>query len=153
MGSLTATPHRPEVLTAPARDHRPLACIASSGRGAARRRKDARLAAVLSEFGFRTHVADAEGDDGPVLDADRVGALADARLVVCDVVRPDLDLPVEAAIAATRGTPVIALVPDGVAVRGLARALLDECAATVLRYAGVEPHRVLHGRLLEQDAA
>jgi hypothetical protein len=63
-------------------------------------------------------------------------------------VRPERDVPVELAVAATRGLPVLALVPSAVPVDGLARELLAACRATVLRYSRVEPHRVLHMRLV-----
>jgi hypothetical protein len=145
---LTVTP--PPAATTGGHDARPLACIACCGRGAARRRKEDRLAAVLSEFGFRCHVAGAAGDDGPALDDDRLAALDGARLVVCDVVRPAQDLPAELAVAATRGLPVVALVPAGVAVEGLAAELLADCGASVVRYAAVEPHRALHARLVAE---
>jgi hypothetical protein len=145
MGSLaTRRRHAP---TAEADDSRPLACVVSAGRGAARRRKDDRLAAVLSEFGWRAHVA-AIDDDHTALGEERLGALAACDLVVCDLVRPGSDIPVELAVAATRGVPVLALVPAGVALDGLARELLAQCRATVLRYVRVEPHRVLHAGLL-----
>jgi hypothetical protein len=117
----------------------PLACIAATRSGAARWRKDARLAAVLAEFGYRTSLM--HGEDDLSLDAD-------TELVVCDLVNPRADLPVQVALAATRGLPVIALVPAGVPLDGLAADLLNSSGATVLRYDGVEPHRVLHQRLL-----
>ena len=129
-------------------DARPLACVTSCGRGATRRRKQDRLAAVLSEFGFRSHVAPAAGDGGAGIDDDRLAALEDASLIVCDVVRPADDVPADLAVAATRGIPVVALVPDGVVVGGLAGELLADSGATVVRYAGVEPHRALHARLV-----
>ena len=132
-------------------DARPLACVASTGSGPARHRKDARLAAVLSEFGWRTHVS-AEGEQLNLGDR-RLEALAGADLVVCDVVRPDRDLPVELAVAATRGVPVLALVPEGVVLDGMALELLRDCGASILRYARVEPHRVLHSRLVAESAS
>jgi len=147
MGTIAATPST-VVADRPAPDGRPLACIAAGGRGPARRRKEDRLAAVLSEFGYRTHVVEAE--DGPVLDTARLDALADAAVVVCDVIRPDRDLPADLAVAATRGIPVVVLLPEGVPVSGLARELLDDCGARVVRYERVEPHRALHARLLAQ---
>lgn len=119
--------------------HAPLACIAATRSGTARWRKDSRLAAVLAEFGYRTYVV--HGDDDLSLDDD-------AELVVCDLVNPCADLPVQVALAATRGVPVIVLAPAGVPLDGLAADLLSRCTATVLRYDGVEPHRVLHARLV-----
>ena len=119
----------------------PLACVAASAIGTSRARKDARLAAVLAEFGYSTYVATG-GEDEVWLDER-------ARLVVCDLVSPSADRPVEVALAATRGVEVIVLVPHGVAIEGIARELLDACDATVIRYDGVEPHRVLHQRLLD----
>jgi hypothetical protein len=117
----------------------PLACVAACSDGAARRRKDERLAAVLSEFGFRTRVVNGEDD---------VWLARDAKLVVCDLVNPADDVPVEIALAATRGVEVLVLIPEGVPLDGMTAALLADCRATVLRYDGVEPHRVLHRRLL-----
>ena len=124
----------------------PLACVASTGSGSARRRKDERLAAVLSEFGWSAHIA--ATDEHTALGEDRLSALAAADLLVCDLVRPDRDVPVELAVAATRGIQVLALVPAAARLDGLAQELLDDCRATVLRYARVEPHRVLHAGLL-----
>ena len=117
-----------------------LACVAASRGGLSRSRKDARLAAVLSEFGYRAYVAE-PGDDDVWLDEE-------AGLVVCDLVCPADDLPVEVAVAATRGVEVLVLAPEGVDIDGMAGELLRTCDATVVRYAGVEPHRVLHARLL-----
>ncbi|MCK2124924.1 hypothetical protein, partial [Pseudomonas sp. PNPG3] len=84
----------------------PLACIAATRGGVSRARKDARLAAVLSEFGYTTYVAAHDDEDVWLDDA--------ARLVVCDVVCPADDLPVEVALAATRGVKVVVLAPAGV---------------------------------------
>jgi hypothetical protein len=148
---LTVTP--PPAATTDGHDARPLACIASCGRGAARRRKDDRLAAVLGEFGYRCHVAEPDAGEDAGFPEDRLAALEDARLVVCDVVRPAADLPAELAVAATRGIAVVALLPEGVPVDGLAGELLADCGATVVRYAGVEPHRALHARLLARASA
>jgi hypothetical protein len=117
----------------------PLACIAATRTGAARWRKDARLAAVLAEFGYRTSIV--HGDDALELDDD-------AALVVCDLVNPAVDLPVQVALAATRDLEVLVLMPEGVPLDGLAASLLARCRTTVLRYDGVEPHRVLHRQLL-----
>ena len=75
----------------------PLACVAAASDGAARRRKDARLAAVLSEFGYRSMCVNGE---------DEVWLAADAKLVVCDLVNPADDLPIEVALAATRGNQI-----------------------------------------------
>ena len=118
----------------------PLACVAASRGGLARARKDMRLAAVLSEFGYRTYVA-APGDED-------VSLAEEAELVVCDLVRPADDLPVEVALAATRGVEVVVLAPAAVAIDGMAADLLGLCDVTVIRYDGVEPHRALHARLL-----
>lgn len=117
----------------------PLACVAATSDGPSRRRKDARMAAVLAEFGYQTMVVNGE---------DEVWLAEDAKLVVCDLVNPDADIPIEVALAATRGVQVLVLVPDGVPIGGMAAGLLADCDATVLRYDGVEPHRVLHQRLL-----
>jgi hypothetical protein len=126
-------------MSAIATAHAPLACIAATRSGSARWRKDSRLAAVLAEFGYRTCVVN--GDDELTLDEE-------AELVVCDLVNPAADLPVQVALAATRGLEVIVLAPSGVPIEGLAADLLSRCTTTVLRYDGVEPHRVLHARLL-----
>ena len=126
-------------MSATATAHAPLACIAATRRSATRWRKDSRLAAVLAEFGYRTCLA--HGDDELWLDPE-------TALVVCDLVNPAADLPVQVALAATRGLDVIVLAPAGVPIAGVAADLLARCNTTVLRYAGVEPHRVLHARLL-----
>jgi hypothetical protein len=122
----------------------PLACVAACRGGFARARKDGRLAAVLSEFGYHPYLGGADDD------AWRDG---DAELVVCDVVCPAEDMPVEVALAAMRGVAVIALVPGAVPVDGLPADLLAGCDATILRYDGVEPHRVLHAWLLAGHSA
>lgn len=140
MSSLATSPPRPPA-HAERPDGRPLAWIASVGGGAGRRRKDDRLAAVLEEFGYRTYVAD--GADDPLADG-----LGDAGLVVCDVVRPDVDLPVELTLAGMRGIPVVVLMPAGVEADGLAAGVLSDAGATVVRYFRVEPHRALHERLV-----
>ena len=127
------------------RTRQALAYVASHGHGATRRRRDARIAAVLAEFGFRTFVGPPAEELG--IDPERLERIAEAQLVVCDVVRPDLDLPVEVALAATRGIPVLALVPAEAPIEGSAAQLLDECGATVLRYDRAEPHHVLYARL------
>jgi hypothetical protein len=146
MGTLAT--RRRAAPTAEADDPRPLACVVSTGCGAVRRRKDDRLVAVLSEFGWRAHVTAATEDEYAGLGEDRLTALAACDLVVCDLVSPARDVPMELAVAATRGVPVLALVPSAVALDGLAQDLLGQCRATVLRYARVEPHRVLHAGLL-----
>ena len=127
----------------------PLAYVASLGEGSTRRRRDARLAAVLSEFGFRTLVSEPGEELG--LHPDRLAGVAGASVVVCDLVRPDRDIPVEVAVAATRGVPVVALVPHGVPVVGSAAAVLADADATILRYDRAEPHHILHARLAEQE--
>jgi hypothetical protein len=129
----------------------PLAYVASLGEGATRRRRDARIAAVLAEFGYRT-VVSAPGEEVG-LHPDRLDGVAAASVVVCDLVRPERDIPVEVAIAATRGIPVIALVPSGVPVIGAAASVLADAAATILRYDRAEPHQVLHARLAELEMA
>ncbi|HEX2085735.1 MAG TPA: hypothetical protein VHF89_08640 [Solirubrobacteraceae bacterium] len=116
---------------------------------AVRRRRAARIAAVLAEFGYRTYLAPAGHEIG--IHADRLARVVEADLVVCDLVRPDRDIPVEVAIAATRRIPVLALVPADVSVEGCAAQLLVECGATVMRYARAEPHHVLHARLGELE--
>lgn len=125
----------------------PLAYVASLGEGHTRRRRDARLAAVLSEFGYRAVVA-APGEEVGI-HPDRIDGVTDASVVVCDLVRPEHDIPVEVAIAATRGVPVLALVPEGVPVVGAAAAVLEDAGATILRYDRAEPHHILHARLAE----
>ena len=119
-------------------DTAPLACIATTRGGAARLRKDTRLAAVLAEFGYRTEIV--HGEDEPWLDPE-------AELLVCDLINPALDLPVQVALAATRGLDVLVLAPEGVPIGGMAADLLARCTTTLLRYDRVEPHRVLHARL------
>ena len=127
----------------------PLAYVASCGGNATRRRRDVRIAAVLAEFGYRTHAPAAESVPG--LGPEMLDLVDEAKLVVCDLVRPDEDLPVEVAIAATRGTPVLALVPADAVVAGLTAQLLDESGAQIIRYARAEPHQVLHARLAERE--
>lgn len=126
----------------------PLAYVASHGGGNTRRRRDWRIAAVLGEFGYRAHVGGAEAGLGP----DMLAQVSEAALVVCDLVRPDRDIPVEVAIAATRGVPVLALVPAAATLDGCAAELLEECGATIVRYDRAEPHQVLLARLGEVQA-
>ena len=127
----------------------PLAYVASHGGGNTRRRRDWRIAAVLGEFGYRAHVGGADAALGP----DMLAEVSEAALVVCDLVRPDRDVPVEVAIAATRGVPVLALVPADAPLDGCTAQLLDECGATILRYDRVEPHQALLARLGERQAS
>jgi hypothetical protein len=127
----------------------PVAYVASIGEGSTRRRRDARVAAVLSEFGYSAVLAEPGEEVG--LHPDRIDGVSGANVVVCDLVRPERDLPVEVALAATRGVPVIALVPAGVPVIGAAAAVLADCGATILRYDRAEPHQILHAALAEQE--
>lgn len=124
----------------------PLAYVASHGGGDTRRRRDARIAAVLAEFGYRTHVA-----SGDSLGPDMLDRVSRATLVVCDVVRPDRDIPVEVALAATRRVGVLALIPAAARLEGTAAQLLAECGAEIVRYERAEPHQVLHARLAERE--
>ena len=143
---VTASPPRLP-LPSPAGRTGALAYVASHGGGSTRRRRDARIAAVLAEFGFRTYVAPAGDELG--IHADRLARVAEADIVVCDLVRPDRDIPVEVAIAATRRIPVLALVPSDAPIEGCAAKLILECGATIMRYHRAEPHQVLHARLGE----
>jgi hypothetical protein len=129
----------------------PLAYVASVAGGSTRRRRDMRIAAVLAEFGYRTRTSPA----GPELTIgpDMLDGVSEADLVVCDLVRPDRDIPVEVAIAATRGIPVIALVPAAAVLGGCTAQLLDECGATILPYERAEPHQMLHARLAARENA
>ena len=128
----------------------PLAYVASVQGGSTRRRRDTRIAAVLSEFGYRTRLGSGpELAIGPEL----LESVAEADLVVCDLIRPDRDIPVEVAIAATRDIPVIALVPAAAVIEGCTAQLLEECGATVLPYDRAEPHQMLHVRLAARDMA
>lgn len=43
----------------------------------------------------------------------------------------DSEIPHEVSAAAARGVPIVALVPDGVAIDGHAAELLEECAAVI----------------------
>lgn len=131
--------------------HSLVAYVASLGKGSTRRRRDARLAAVLAEFGYSAIVATPGEELG--LHPDRVDGVSSASVVVCDLVRPERDIPVEVALAATRGVPVVALVPAGVPIEGTAAAVLAECDATVLRYDRAEPHQILHAALGEAQHA
>ncbi|HEX8122787.1 MAG TPA: hypothetical protein VF549_16155 [Solirubrobacteraceae bacterium] len=127
----------------------PLAYVASLGEGSTRRRRDARLAAVLAEFGYRSVVGEPGEEVG--IHPDRLDGVTGASVVVCDLVRPDRDVPVEVAIAATRDIPVVALVPAGVPIEGLAAQMLADARATIVRYDRAEPHHVLHARLAELE--
>ncbi|HEX8084181.1 MAG TPA: hypothetical protein VF529_07810 [Solirubrobacteraceae bacterium] len=129
----------------------PLAYVASLGEGSTRRRRDARLAAVLAEFGYRTVVSEPGEEVG--IHPDRIEGVSSASVVVCDLVRPERDIPVEVALAATRGVPVIALVPAGVPLAGAAATVLADAGATVLRYDRAEPHHVLDAQLAAEEMA
>lgn len=122
---------------------RDLAYVAApTDHSAVRRRRAGRIAAVLAEFGFRTYLAPAGEELG--IHADRLARVTEAGLVVCDLVRPDHDIPVEVAIATTRRIPVLALLPADVPLEGSAARLLADCDATLLRYERAEPHQALH---------
>jgi hypothetical protein len=129
----------------------PLAYVASVGGGSTRRRRDARIAAVLAEFGYRTRMS--PGSPALSIGPEMLESVSEASLVVCDLVCPDRDIPVEVALAATRAIPVIALVPARAVLEGAAARLLDECGATVLPYDRVEPHQMLHVRLAARENA
>ena len=124
-----------------------LAYVASAGGGSTRRRRDARIAAVLAEFGYRTYLPEPGDEAG--LQADRLARVAEAAVVVCDLIQPGRDIPVEVAIAATRGTPVLALLPEDAPLEGWVADLLAESGAVLLRYSRAEPHHVLHATLGE----
>jgi hypothetical protein len=110
-----------------------VACDGPEG-GVRRRARTAQaLAAVLEEAGMSALV----GSEGNVRDAD---------LVVCDVIRPDRDLPAEVALAALHGVPVVALMPAAVRIEGLAAELL--AGARIVRYDGRPSHQALHRALL-----
>ena len=127
------------------------AYVASLGGNSTRARRDARIAAVLAEFGWATSVAHPGEELG--LHPDRLDGVASAALVVCDLVCPDRDLPVEVALAATRGIAVLALIPEGAPVTGCTAQLLADAGATILRYDRTEPHQVLHAYLAELEMA
>jgi len=130
----------------------PLAYVASHrGGGNTRRRRDWRIAAVLGEFGYRAQVGC--GDEALGIGPEMLARVSKAALVVCDLVRPDRDVPVEVAIAATRGIPVIALVPAAAPLDGCTAQLLEECGAEILRYDRAEPHQVLLAALGERELA
>ena len=129
----------------------PIALVTSHGGGNTRRRRDWRIAAVLGEFGYRAQVG--SGDETIGIGPETLARVSEAALVVCDLVRPDRDVPVEVAIAATRGIPVIALVPAAAPLGGCTAQLLDECGATILRYDRVEPHHALLAGLGEREMA
>ena len=144
----TASPARLPLPSPSGTSRGPLAYVASHGDGSTRRRRDARIAAVLAEFGYRTYLPPAGEELG--IHADRLARVAEADLVVCDVVRPDRDIPVEVAIAATRRIPVLALVPSDAPMDGCDAQLILDCSATIVRYSRAEPHQVLHARLGEE---
>lgn len=126
-----------------------LAYIAAHGGGSTRRRRDARIASVLAEYGYGAYVAPPGEDAG--VSADRLARLAEADVVVCDLVCPDHDLPVEVAIASARQIPVLALVPTDATIDAWVADLLDGCGATIIRYARAEPHQALDARLMELE--
>ena len=129
----------------------PFALVTSYGGGNTRRRRDWRIAAVLGEFGYRAQVTGSE--DALGIGPEMLTRVSEAALVVCDLVRPDRDVPVEVAIAATRGVPVVALVPAAAPLDGCTAELLDGCGATILRYDRVEPHHALLAALGEREMA
>ena len=106
------------------------------------------LAAVLEEFGYSSHVG--MGSSALALPGTDEAALERAEIVVCDVVRPRADLPVEVALAAVRGTPVIALVPEDATIEGMAADVLGDCRGRVVRYEKA-PHQALHRLLGERN--
>jgi hypothetical protein len=123
-------------MTATATRHpdRPLVYVAAPDR------HGRRLVEVLERAGLRAHLST---DHGPLtLDHASHDILDTARLVVCHLVAGD-DLPVEAALAAVRDIPVLALVPEGVAIGGAAREVLRGAACAIVRYARTQPHEVL----------
>ena len=128
---------------------RPLAYVAPARPllGGRRARTAAALSAVLEEFGFTTHTG--MGNAALALPAPDEEALDRAAVVVCDIVRPCDDLPVEVALAAVRGTAVIALVPDDVTIDGMARDVLADCRGRIIRY-DTAPHQALHRELRVQ---
>ena len=117
----------------------PLVYVAGHGH-----RIELRLAAVLEEIGLRTHVAKADSPFG--LDDAAERALGEATAVLCHVVSGS-DLPVEVALAAVRGIPVVAVLPEGAEPDGLAAEVLESADAHQVRYSGGEPRRLLHGAL------
>ena len=127
------------------------AYVASLGGSATRARRDARIAAVLAEFGWEVSVGYPGEELG--LHPDRLMGVAGASLVVCDLIRPDRDVPVEVALAATRGIPVLALIPAAAPFDGYTAELLDDARATIVFYERAEPHQVLHAHLAELEMA
>jgi hypothetical protein len=125
------------------------AYVASHAAGSTHRRQDTRIVSVLAEYGYGAYLAP-EGDDAGVT-ADRLAHLAEADVVVCDLVWPDHDLPVEVAIASARSIPVLALVPADVIVHAWVDDLLCGCGATIIRYERAEPHQALDARLAELE--
>ena len=126
-----------------------LAYIASHGGSSTRRRRDARIASVLAEYGYDAYIAPPGEDAG--VSADRLARLGEADVVVCDLVCPDHDLPVEVAIASARQIPVLALIPAEATIDAWAADLLDECGSSISRYARAEPHQALDARLGELE--
>ena len=138
-----SAPRRPAPFAATTAAPGPLVYVAGHGH-----RIEQRLAAVLQEMGLRTHVATA---DSPfALDDDAERALGEASTVLCHVVSGS-DLPVEIALAAVRGIPVIAVLPEGAEPDGLAAEVLESAGARCVRYAGVEPQHLLRGALAGLD--
>jgi hypothetical protein len=138
-----SAPRRPAPVAAPVAAPGPLVYVAGHGH-----RIELRLAAVLEEMGLRTHVSTA---DSPfALDDDAERALGEASAVLCHVVS-GCDLPVEIALAAVRGIPVIAVLPEGAEPDGLAAEVLESADAQRVRYSGVEPQHLLRGALAGLD--
>lgn len=135
VGAVSAgrAPARPLAYVAPAR---PLTGKSRQGHAARA------LAAVLEEFGMGTHIGAGYGE--LALDNDSSEALDSARLVVCDLVNPDRDMPVEVPLARLRGVPVVALIPRDVTFS--ANAAEQLAGARVLRYER-QPQQIL-GTLL-----
>jgi hypothetical protein len=156
MTTQTATPTVPftprdRAIPAVAERPSPLAYVAPARDMAGRpvgRRAAEQLASVLAEFGMRTIVGD--GAPGLPMAGETRAPIEGAALMVVDVVRPTEDLPVEVAIAQMLDIPLIALVPEGVEIRGLAADLLAD--AVVVRYDGQPPRHVL-ARVLEEAYA
>lgn len=127
----------------------PLAYVAPR-RSSPQRQLEERMAAAAAALGMRTHIgagADDGGDDDDTLDPRCDAALDGAHVVICHVVGPD-DVPVEVALAAVRGIPVLAFVPAAVDLAVRAAQLLAGANAKICRYASVSPETLLDDALL-----
>jgi hypothetical protein len=121
------------------------------GRAMATRRPSRQLAAVLEEFGWRTHVGNGGNWPAKAVAERDMPILDGADLVVCWL--PDAAwLPsAELAIAAAAGQERIVLVPGGDVIAGTLAEVLD--GVSVVRYAAGRAGEALHGVLRDRHTS